>query len=54
MARIAVKSLKAGKEKEITLPDAVGAAPGNTHLVHEAVVAYQAGGRAGTHATKTR
>ncbi len=54
MPRIAVKSLKAGKEKEITLPDAVYGAPVNTHLVHEAVVAYQAGGRAGTHATKTR
>jgi large subunit ribosomal protein L4 len=54
MPRISVKSLKAGKEKEITLPDAVYGAPVNTHLVHEAVVAYQAGGRAGTHATKTR
>jgi large subunit ribosomal protein L4 len=54
MPRIAVKSLKDGREKEITLPDAVYGAPVNTHLVHEAVVAYQAGGRAGTHATKTR
>jgi large subunit ribosomal protein L4 len=54
MPRIAVKSLKAGREKEITLPDAVYAAPVNTHLVHEAVVAFQAGGRAGTHSTKTR
>jgi len=54
MPRIAVKSLKGGKEKEVTLPDAVYAAPVNTHLVHEAVVAYQAAGRAGTHSTKTR
>jgi large subunit ribosomal protein L4 len=54
MPRIAVKSLKDGKGKEITLSDAVYAAPVNTHLVHEAVVAYQAAGRAGTHATKTR
>jgi large subunit ribosomal protein L4 len=54
MPRIAVKSLKDGKGKEITLPDAVFSVPVNTHLVHEAVVAYQAAGRAGTHATKTR
>jgi large subunit ribosomal protein L4 len=36
------------------LPDAIYAVPVNTYLVHEAVVAYQAAGRAGTHATKTR
>jgi large subunit ribosomal protein L4 len=54
MPRIAVKSLKGGGSKDITLPDAVYGAPVNTHLVHEAVVAYQAGGRAGTHATKNR
>ena len=54
MPRIAVKSLSGGREKEVSLSDAVYAAPVNTHLVHEAVVAYQAAGRAGTHATKTR
>jgi large subunit ribosomal protein L4 len=54
MPRIAVKSLKGGAARDITLPDAVYGVPVNTHLVHEAVVAYQAAGRAGTHATKNR
>jgi large subunit ribosomal protein L4 len=54
MPRIAVKSLKGGATKDITLPDAVYGAEVNTHLVHEAVVAYQAAGRRGTHATKNR
>src|SRR5262245_33472434 len=54
MRKSAITSLGGGKGGNIDLPDAVYAAPVNTYLVHEAVVAYQAAGRAGTHATKTR
>jgi large subunit ribosomal protein L4 len=54
MPKIAIKSLSGAKGGSIDLPDDVYAAPVNTYLVHEAVVAYQAAGRAGTHATKTR
>ena len=53
MATIAVKT-RGGAGRELELPDAVFAAEVNTYLVHEAVVAYQAAGRAGTHATKNR
>ena len=54
MATIKMKAVGGGSAKSIDLPDSVYAVPVNTHLVHEAVVAYQAGGRAGTHATKNR
>jgi large subunit ribosomal protein L4 len=54
MPKIAITSLSGARGGDIDLPDAVYAAPVNTYLVHEAVVAYQAAGRAGTHATKTR
>jgi large subunit ribosomal protein L4 len=54
MPKIAIRSLDGGKGKEINLPEAVYAVPVNTWLVHEAVVAFQAAGRAGTHQTKTR
>jgi large subunit ribosomal protein L4 len=54
MATMKVKTLSGKAARDIELPDAVYAVPVNTHLVHEAVVAYQAGGRAGTHATKNR
>jgi large subunit ribosomal protein L4 len=54
MPKMPVKTLSGGAAGDIELPDDVYAVPVNTHLVHEAVVAYQAGGRAGTHATKNR
>lgn len=54
MPKIAIKSLSGAAGRDIDLPDAIYAVPVNTYLVHEAVVAYQAAGRAGTHATKTR
>jgi large subunit ribosomal protein L4 len=54
MPKIAIKSLSGAAGKDIELPDAIYAVPVNTYLVHEAVVAYQAAGRAGTHATKNR
>jgi len=54
MPKIAVKSQSGKSAGSIELPDGVFAQPLNTYLVHEAVVAYQAGGRAGTRATKNR
>ena len=55
MPKIAIRSLSGGaKGKEISLPEAVYGAEVNTYLVHEAVVAFQAAARAGTHQTKTR
>ena len=43
-----------GAESEIQVSDAVFAARFNEPLVHQVVVAYQAGGRQGTRAQKTR
>jgi len=54
MPKIAMKTTSGSAGKQIDLPDAIYAVPVNTYLVHEAVVAYQAAGRAGTHSTKTR
>ena len=54
MAKIAVKTMGGKAAGNIELPDAVFATPVNTYLIHEAVVAHQAAGRAGTHATKNR
>lgn len=52
--KIAVKNLSNQQIREIELPDAVFAYPYKEHLIHEAVVAYQAGLRSGTHKTKDR
>src|ERR1044072_3421707 len=52
--KIAVKNLNNQQIREIDVPDAVFAYPYKAHLIHEAVVAYQAGLRAGTHKTKDR
>lgn len=52
--KIAVKNLSNQQVREIELPDAVFAYPYKAHLIHEAVLAYQAGLRAGTHKTKDR
>jgi large subunit ribosomal protein L4 len=52
--KIAVKNLSNQQIREIELPDAVFAYPYKEHLIHEAVRAYQAGLRAGTHKTKDR
>ncbi len=54
MPRMKVASLQGKKGKDVDLPDEVFATPLNSHLIHEAVVAYQAAGRAGTHSTKNR
>lgn len=51
-----LKMVKAGgkSSKECVLPDAIFAAPLNGPLIHEAVVAYRAAGRSGTHAARNR
>lgn len=50
-----VKVVKAdGGSGEIEIADATFAVPFKEHLVHQIVVAYQAGGRAGTRAQKNR
>lgn len=54
MPRVKVVSLQGKKGKDVDLPDDVYATALNSHLIHEAVVAYQAAGRAGTHSTKNR
>lgn len=52
--KIAVKNLDNKQVREIDLPEEVFGYPYNQHLIHEAVTAYLAGLRRGTHATKTR
>ena len=52
--KIAVKSLKNRKVKEIELPESVFAYPYNEHLIHSAVHAHLAARRQGTHKTKQR
>lgn len=52
--KIAVKNFDNQQVREVEVPDSVFAYPYNEHLIHEAVEAYRAGLRAGTHKTKTR
>lgn len=52
--KIAVKNLDNQQVREIEVPEAVFGYPYKEHLIHEAVVAYLAGLRRGTHKTKTR
>ncbi len=52
--KIAVKSLKNRKVKEIELPESIFAYPYKEHLIHSAVQAYLAAQRQGTHKTKPR
>jgi len=52
--KIAVKNLDNQQVREIDLPEEIFGYPYNQHLIHEAVQAYLAGLRRGTHATKTR
>ena len=54
MAKIDVKNWKGQVVRSLELDDAVAAYPLKEHLIWEAVQAYQAAGRAGTHATKNR
>lgn len=54
MARLAVMNMQGKEVKDLDLPDEVFGFPVKEHLIHEAVVAYRAAGRRGTHATKNR
>ncbi len=54
MPTVAVVNLKGEKVGELALPDSIFAAEINESLMHDAVVAYLASQRAGTHDTKTR
>ena len=54
MPRLKMVKADGKSSKEFNLPDAVFAVPLNGPLIHEAVVAYRAAGRSGTHATRNR
>jgi len=54
MARLKVVDKEGKAARELDLPDDVFGTPLNSHLIHEAVVAFQAAGRSGTHAAKNR
>jgi large subunit ribosomal protein L4 len=54
MAEIAVRDWTNRELRRLELDDAVFAYPVKEHLIYEAVCAYRAGGRAGTHKTKNR
>jgi large subunit ribosomal protein L4 len=54
MAKLPVVNWKKERVGEVELPSAVFEYPFRSHLVWEAVKAYQAGQRSGTHKTKTR
>ncbi|HEV7643727.1 MAG TPA: 50S ribosomal protein L4 [Pyrinomonadaceae bacterium] len=54
MPTVEVRNLKNKKVGDIELPDAVFGAELNEALIHAAVLNYQANGRQGTSATKTR
>lgn len=52
--KISVKNFDNQQVREIELPEEVFGYPYKQHLIHEAVQAYLAGLRSGTHKTKTR
>src|SRR5436309_4938312 len=52
--KIAVKNFDNQQVREIDLPEEIFAYPYKEHLIHEAVLAYLAGLRSGTHKVKTR
>jgi large subunit ribosomal protein L4 len=52
--KIAVKNFDNRQLREIEVPETIFGYPYNEHLIHEAVQAYLAGRRRGTHKTKTR
>jgi large subunit ribosomal protein L4 len=54
MAQIPVRDWNNKTLRTLELDDAVFAYPLKEHLIYEAVCAYRAGGRAGTHKTKNR
>lgn len=54
MAQVPVRNWKNQQVRTVEIDDAVLAYPLKQHLIYEAVCAYRAGGRAGTHKTKNR
>jgi large subunit ribosomal protein L4 len=54
VARLSVIDLQGKEVRDLDLPDEVFGAPLKDHLIYEAVLAYRAAGRRGTHATKNR
>ncbi len=54
MARLPVVNQEGKEVKDLELPDEVFATLVKDHLIQEAVVAFRAAGRSGTHATKNR
>ncbi len=54
MAKLPVMTIEGKELRDLDLPDAVFGTALNSALIHEAVLAYRAAGRAGTHATKNR
>lgn len=54
MPKVDIVDLKNKKVGELDLADGVFGVEVNEALIHQAVVAHRAGGRAGTHKTKTR
>lgn len=52
--KIAVKNFDNKQVREMEVPDEIFGYPLKQHLIHEAVQAYLAGQRRGTHKTKTR
>jgi large subunit ribosomal protein L4 len=52
--KIAVKNFDNQELRQIEMPESVFDYPYNSHLIHEAIQAYLAGRRRGTHKTKTR
>jgi large subunit ribosomal protein L4 len=54
MAEIAVRDWKNTTVRTLELDDAVFSYPYKEHLIYEAVCAYRAAGRSGTHKTKNR
>lgn len=54
MAKLSVIDLQGKEVRALDLPDEVFGSPLKDHLIYEAVLAYRAAGRRGTHATKNR
>jgi large subunit ribosomal protein L4 len=54
MAQVPVRNWKNQQVRTVEIDDAVIEYPLKQHLIYEAVCAYRAGGRAGTHKTKNR
>src|SRR5713101_6740766 len=54
MPKLPVVNLEGKEVRDLVLPDDVFSGPVKEHLIQEAVIAFRAAGRSGTHATKNR